>query len=124
MIQLLLAIFKNDAGSTPQSVVGAANEITSITIPAPGAGKRIHLTHLSFYFSGANTAGVVTVESPASTVLARVAYPASQTTAREIAMGDGWEFAENVAVVVNVPAGGAGITSTLNVAHKVCDVVS
>lgn len=107
-----------DSGSAPALVTGAANAATVRTYAAE-VGKRHVLTALVLRFSGANGAVTVIVEDGAGTTVWDQPVAASQTTDLNVPLpAGGIRGSINTALIVTVPAGGAGITSTLKTAKK------
>lgn len=102
------------APGTPQSVTGAANAATTLTVPSPGAGLAAILTDLNWSFSAASlNATTLTVTSGGNT-LYQTSIPTGALNGSVQLPANGLIGQPGQSIIVTMTAGGAAITSTLN----------
>ena len=101
----------NLTGFTQQSATAAAATAVVITLPARGAGRSNLLLKAEGSYSGAATAGMLTVEDGAGgTVLYRRYI---DRTTGLIDFEGGIQGSPNTAMVITLASGGAGIIGAL-----------
>lgn len=104
-------------GSAFTNQTGAANTAVTQTYGAV-AGQKHHLTHCSLTFTGANTAGQLTVADGGTTVMTWN-YGASQNTTLNVPLPEGGiTGTTNTAMTITLPAGGAAVTGTLTTGKR------
>ena len=114
-------------GVADASVVGAAADVNQpaantaavVTYAAPGAGKAHVIDGVAWSMSGALAAPVtLTIESPAATVLFAITVTAAGPGSQVFPSPK--KGADNGALIVTLPAGGAGVSGKVSVlAHWV-----
>lgn len=98
------------------TATAAANTEVVITLAA-SANQQRALKQVMAHYSGAPTGGLLTIESPAATVVRRI--PVTTTERIVDFPGDGLRFPGNQAVVIRLSAGGSGVIGYLNITPSV-----
>ena len=107
------AVNVEQVGSTPVSNTAAANTAVSITLTGV-AGQRTRITHLSFSYSAAPTAGTVTIVVNAVTVFQ---LDVTGTGDQSVPLPDGGIIcAAGQNAVITLTAAGAAVVGKLNTA--------
>jgi hypothetical protein len=104
-------------GWTGQSVIGADNTDVVITLAAAPL-RRHYLGILSYFYNGANSPQILTVQDGATTIF-RHSIKTSQNTSLDVPLSAGGLVGTlNSAMTITLPAAGAGTSGVLSVGTR------